>query len=93
MTFISLTECFPGGNFSILKEATFSLFHSKSHRSHELQMQPYLNPDICSHRDFSSFLWSDQENTCDIITALPEHALLYSEVGDKLLHGKGWFSL
>lgn len=46
MTFISLREWFPGANFNILNGARFSLFHSKSHRSHELQMQPYLHPDI-----------------------------------------------
>lgn len=93
MTFISPGEWFPGANFNILNGATFSLFHSKSHRSHELQMQPYLHLDICSQRDFSSFLWSDQENVGGITTTLSEPALLNSEVADKLLHGKGWFCL
>lgn len=60
-------------------------------------MKPYLHPDIYPQRDFSSSLWSDQENTGDIITALPEflhrQTVLYIEVADKLLHGKGLFSL
>lgn len=92
MAFISPGECFPGANFNILSGATFSLFRSKSRRSHELQMQPYLYPDICSQREFP--VPCDQtKKMSDIVTTLPEHALLYSEFADKLLHGKVWFSL
>lgn len=51
MTFISLGEWFPGANFNILNGATFSLFHSKSHRSHELQcslisIQTFVSKEI-----------------------------------------------
>lgn len=94
--FVSPGECLPGANFNILNGAMFSLFNSKSHRSYEPPVQPYLHPDICSQRDFSSSLWSHQENTGNLIITLPEflrrHALLYIGVADKLLHGKGLFS-
>lgn len=86
--FILPGECLPGANFNVLSGAMFSLFNCRSHRNYKPQMQPYLHPDICSQRDLSSSLWSDQENTGDIITTLTEflhrHALLYTEVADKL---------
>lgn len=48
-----------------------AFFHSKSHGNWELQIQPYLHPDIHFWRDFFSLLWSDPENTGGVMAAPP----------------------